>query len=53
MCISEGDFMVVSGAYNLVFNIAVFVLPLYATSRLQISGKQKLGIGAYFAIGLM
>ena len=52
-CVDNNASVTVSGAFNLVLDLIMFMLPIYAIWRLKIAIKRKLGICAAFATGLL
>ena len=52
-CLHNDLNLVISAAFNCTLDFLIFLLPIYAIVRLQIRVKQKFGIGAVFAVGLL
>ncbi|KAI1264533.1 hypothetical protein F5Y18DRAFT_83557 [Xylariaceae sp. FL1019] len=52
-CIDNSAALIASSGINLVSDTAILVLPLATIFRLQMSKKNKLQVGAVFAIGLL
>ena len=52
-CVDIAASTIASGAFNLLLDILIFLLPLYAISRLKLAPQRKWAIAAVFAIGLL
>lgn len=52
-CINRNMVPVVSSAVNIISDLLNLLLPIWATWRLQMAPKRKVGVIAIFAIGLL
>ena len=52
-CVDNNTLVIITGAFNVVIDILIFALPIYAILRLKIAIKRKVGISAIFATGLL
>ena len=52
-CIDVAAATVVSGVMNLVLDLGILVVPIWAVWRLRLSVKRKLGISAVFGVGVV
>ena len=52
-CINNNANIIATGAFNFVLDVLIFILPIYAIVHLQMPIKQKIGISAVFATGLL
>lgn len=53
ICLDNNTSIWISGIFNLVLDVLIFLLPIYAIWRLKMAVKRKVGIYATFAIGLL
>ena len=53
VCLYSFEFVIASGAFNLVLDVLVLVLPIYAIWRLKLPIQRKLSTAAVFAIGTL
>ena len=53
VCINNNANVITSGAFNFALDVLIFILPIYAIMRLNMNLKQKVGICAVFATGLL
>ena len=52
-CIKTGDLLIAMGVINVVSDVMILILPIWAIFHLSMSTKLKLGISAIFATGLL
>ena len=50
-CINVETFFIASGIINMISDIAILLLPLWAISNLQLSWKKKVVVSGVFATG--
>ena len=52
-CIYDSTFIIASGAFNLVLDILILLLPIYAIWQLRMPVKRKIIAAAVFTIGIL
>ncbi|TVY78271.1 hypothetical protein LSUE1_G006774 [Lachnellula suecica] len=52
-CIQTGDLLIAMGVINVISDLMILVLPLWAIAHLQMGTKLKLGVSAIFATGVI
>lgn len=52
-CLSRSASIIAPGAVNIASDVAIFLLPLYEVSKLQLPMKRKLGVAGVFGVGAL